>query len=711
MLLLLALAACAGKREARDRIDWGEMRELFPPQSNATSAESASAAPAAGAAATAAVAAQETEEIKDAAAPSQEASRETPDGESQQAAAAPVEQEAVARTSDPTPDSPAPRSNDPTPDASAPASRSSDSTLEPSEVSEPTPAAETAAATLKMPAAGSALKVPAARSSTGLDAHPPAFSTAANDPPAQATLEPEAATALAETSPPQRVNGATASEHAAPVADPAKAPKWPHVVAANGVSFEVYAPQVDAWDGEALLAHALVKALAAGHAEPAIGALRMTARTAVDDGAKTVALQDLRVTAARFPGAPDKTQAAWLETLRAGLPRQADGVSLDRVESGVAVARARERGAAVVRVSAPQVVIAKKPAVLVYIDGEARYVPVKGTELSGVLNTRALLIKDAEGRHHLRLYDGWVSAETLRGPWAVTKPPAEAAKLEQMARASGRANLLRGKADPQTKRRPTLKNESLPQILVATKPTALLVLAGEPHFEPVAGTSLQYATNTSAHLFRDVEAKQLYVRIAGYWFRSGSTAGPWEFVAADRLPDSFAAIPDDSPKRGVKAGVAAAKRENAAPARGIAPVMVAAHPERTSLHLALDGDPRVEPVEGTQLHYVANASLPVIQVDDRRWFAVQKGAWFNAETVAGPWRLTDSVPPEIYAIPPSSAIYPAIHSRVYSSSDDVVYFAYEPSLLGISGGAIGVEDQGEDYQYTPPTGMYWGWFY
>jgi hypothetical protein len=697
LLLLLALAACAGKRESRDRIDWGEMRELFPPQVNAASAESSPATPAASEAATAAVAAQET---RDAAAPSQQASRETPDGESPQEAAAPVEQEGVARASDPTPDSPAPRSNDATPDgSSAPAPRSNDSILEPSEASEPTPVAGKAA-----------LSMPGARSSAGLDAHPPAFSTAASAPAAQALSEPEAAAALAETSPPQRVNGADASEHAAP-ADPATTPKWPHVVAANGVSFEVYAPQVDAWDGEALLAHALVKAQAAGDAQPAIGALRMTARTAVDDGAKTVALQDLRVTAARFPGAPDKTQAAWLETLRAGLPQQADGVSLDRVESGVAVARARERGAAVVRVSAPQVVIAKKPAVLVYIDGDPRYVPVKGTELSGVLNTRALLIKDAEGRHHLRLYDGWVSAETLRGPWAATKPPAEAAKLEQMARASGRANLLRGKADPQTKRRPALKNESLPQILVATKPTALLVLAGEPRFEPVAGTSLQYATNTSAHLFRDVEAKQLYVRIAGYWFRSGSTAGPWEFVAADRLPDSFAAIPDDSPKRGVKAGIAAAKRENAAPARGIAPVMVAAHPERTSLRLALDGDPRVEPLEGTQLHYVANASLPVIQVDGGRWFAVQKGAWFNAETVAGPWRLTDSVPPEIYAIPPSSAIYPAIHSRVYSSSDDVVYFAYEPSLLGISGGAVGVEDQGEDYQYTPPTGIYWGWFY
>jgi hypothetical protein len=256
-----------------------------------------------------------------------------------------------------------------------------------------------------------------------------------------------------------------------------------------------------------------------------------------------------------------------------------------------------------------------------------------------------------------------------------------------------------------------VKNGSLPQILVATKPTALLVLDGEPRFTPVAGTPLQYATNTSAHLFRDVETKQLYVRVAGYWLRASSTAGPWAFVPADRLPESFAAIPDDSPKRAVKVGIAAARQEHAAPARGIAPVMVAASPARASLNMTLDGDPQLQPIQGTQLNYVANASVPVIQLDDRRWFAIQSGAWFSAETVAGPWRLTDSVPPEIYAIPPYAPVYPAIHSRVYSSSSDVVYYAYEPSLLGISGGAVGVEDQGEDYQYTPPAGMHWGWFY
>jgi hypothetical protein len=658
LLLLLPLAACAGKREARDRIDWGEMRDLFPPTLNQPSAETPPTAGATAAAeATAAEATAAAVAATQAAPEVAQAPLESADGEPAQGATAPRESAAASSA----------------PSAGADV--------------EPDPRAPDASAGENVGA-----------------------SVAASEAAAEPMPSSNVAAEFAAAEPTSARDVAAEAEQAAPAAA-AKAPQWPHIVAANGVSFEIHAPQVDAWDGEALLAHALVKAQPGGRKQPAIGAVRMTARTEIDEGAKTVALQDVQVTAARFPGAPDKTQVAWFETLRAGLPQQVDGVALERVESGIAAVRARERGAAVLSVVAPRVVIAKKRTVLVYIDGEPRYVPVKGTQLSGVLNTRTLLIKDAKGRHYLRLYDGWVSAESLRGPWSVTKPPPAAAQVEKVARASGRANLLQGKPSPKTRRRPSLKSGSLPQILVATKPTALLVLEGEPRFEAVAGTPLQYAANTTAHLFRDVETKQLYVRIGGYWFRSSSTVGPWEFVPAERLPESFAAIPDDSPKRGVKAGIAAAKQEHAAPARGIAPVMVAASPTRTSLYLTLDGDPRLEPVEGTQLGYVANASIPVIRLDDRRWFAIQNGAWFSAETVAGPWRLADSVPPDIYAIPPSSAIYPAIHSRVYSSSGDVVYFAYEPSLLGISGGAAGAEDQGEDYQYTPPAGMYWGWFY
>jgi hypothetical protein len=126
----------------------------------------------------------------------------------------------------------------------------------------------------------------------------------------------------------------------------------------------------------------------------------------------------------------------------------------------------------------------------------------------------------------------------------------------------------------------------------------------------------------------------------------------------------------------------------------------------------MSGDPVMEPIRGTQLNYVANASVPIIQVDINNSYAVQDGVWFHAADVSGPWTVTSDVPPQIYAIPPTVPIYHAIHSRVISSSTDVVYFGY-PTVDSVAGegGAIGTEDQGSDCQYTPPSGMNWGWYY
>src|SRR5262249_9095156 len=161
------------------------------------------------------------------------------------------------------------------------------------------------------------------------------------------------------------------------------------------------------------------------------------------------------------------------------------------------------------------------------------------------------------------------------------------------------ANLLAGKADAQGNM-PHLSNATLPQIIVSTEPTALIVLDGAPRFTGIAGTNLEYATNTSAHLFKD-ERGGLYVRVGGNWFRAGSVAGPWQHIPIGSLPPAFSAIPDDSPKSGVKRSIANALSP---PAWQVS----SAKPGITTLTYTLGGDPVLKPIPGTQLNYVANAS-------------------------------------------------------------------------------------------------------
>jgi hypothetical protein len=496
---------------------------------------------------------------------------------------------------------------------------------------------------------------------------------------------------------------ATQPRAAAPGSSAAGATAWPVTITAQNVTFEVHEPLADAWVDGVLIARSLVLAAPAGQQKSVPGSVLMKAATQVDAATGLVTLRDLAVMDASFPDAPDKG-AAWHEVLRPLLPERIKTVGLARLEAGKTIVQARERASSVA-VPVPRILISEKPAVLVYIDGEPRYVPLKQTQWMGVVNTTVLLLKDSSGALYLHLYDGWVSAAALQGPWKIAPTPPGIAGLEQAARATGRVNLLPGKPDA-AGRTPTLA-EPLPQIVVSTQPAALIVLDGAPRFSRIPATDLEYATNTSAHLFR-VESNNQYVRVAGYWFRAGSLHGPWEHVRLASLPAGFSAIPDNSPKRGVKAAIA----QTQAPTTASASAIVAADPMSARLAVTLSGDPVLQPITGTQLNYVANASVPIIQVDIDNWYAVQNAVWFHSTAATGPWAVTNYVPPEIYAIPPTAPIYHAIHSRVFASSTDATYYDYPTvgSLPG-EGGATGVEDQGSDYQYTPPSSLHWGWFY
>ena len=89
------------------------------------------------------------------------------------------------------------------------------------------------------------------------------------------------------------------------------------------------------------------------------------------------------------------------------------------------------------------------------------------------------------------------------------------------------------------------------------------------------------------------------------------------------------------------------------------------------------------------MEYAINTSAEVIHADGR-YYAVQHGVWFVADSSLGPWAVADMIPAEIYTIPPSCPLYHDRYVYVYGATPDVCLRGYTPGYMGafVSDGVV-----------------------
>ncbi|MXI49427.1 autotransporter [Pseudomonas moraviensis] len=498
---------------------------------------------------------------------------------------------------------------------------------------------------------------------------------------------------------------------AAPAAKPNAAPSeptWPQVISSGKSKLTVYQPQLDSWDGYTLNARAAVEATAAD-GKSTYGIVQFSAHTLVDKATRWVALDQYKIIKADFP-ADAKQADTWLAILEKDAESRKKTISLDQLEAAVGVLNAELKAdSAPLENTPPTIISSDSPAILVYIDGEPAYRPVEGTELQRVINTRPLLLKDAQGKHYLHVFDGWMVADTLAGDYTrLAAPPASLEKAKQAAIKSRQVDLLTGQSDPKDKI-PSLAKPPQPKIFIATTPTELLVTDGAAQWQPIQGTSLLYVSNTTGHIFKEIGDQNSYVLISGRWFRASDMSGPWTFVPADKLPADFANIPDDSAKENVKASVVGTPQAQEAAIAATIPQTSAIKKSAVKMTAPqFDGEPQLKAISNTPLQYVINSATPIIRVGNDSWWAVENGIWFSATSLNGPWSVATSVPAVIYSIPPSSPMHYLTYVKVYESSGDTVVVGYTPGYQGSTlDPATGVVVYGTGYPYTPWVGSVW----
>jgi hypothetical protein len=153
-------------------------------------------------------------------------------------------------------------------------------------------------------------------------------------------------------------------------------------------------------------------------------------------------------------------------------------------------------------------------------------------------------------------------------------------------------------------------------------------------------------------------------------------------VPNDELAETFAEIPADSDVGYLRAHVAGTDEAREAVLDQSIPQTAAVKRSTTPRSASTyDGEPKFEPIEGTELSYAVNTATSVIQVGSA-YYACEQGVWYLAAAPSGPWTVATKIPDEISEIPPSSPVYNVTHVHIYESTPEVVYVGYTPGYTG-----------------------------
>lgn len=438
-----------------------------------------------------------------------------------------------------------------------------------------------------------------------------------------------------------------------------------------------------------------------GASAPGFGTVKLSASTTSNPDGVTVRLTGVTVVKSSFPSFPDQGDM-YAQAIATQSQNWGSGISLQAIQANLTVTQAESKKPKAVSVQnpVPNIITSQAPAVLVLVDGPPSLRSVGIPPLLRVINTQSLLALDqSTGTFYLRVNGGWLQSDQLSGTWSSpSNQPSYLDQLLQQATAEGNVQLY----NP-TSSSPTSPS---PSVYVSTSPAELVVTQGAPDFQPVSGTQLLHAVNTSSSLFMDVPSQAYYLVVSGRWFSTQNLSTPWQFVPSNQLPADFSNIPENDPSGSVLASVSGTQQAQEASIASSIPKT--AQISRTSpCSVSYDGPPKFSKIPGTQLSYAVNTATPVVEVSPNLFYAVLNGVWFKSSSPTGPWSVADKVPSSIYEIPPSCPIYYAASVFVYGSSPEYVNVGYTPGYYGTCLSPEGVVVFGTGYNYSPYIGASW----
>jgi hypothetical protein len=445
--------------------------------------------------------------------------------------------------------------------------------------------------------------------------------------------------------------------------------EWPIVIKSDLGQIRVFQPQPLSFQDNKVESISAVSITGKGKSEPMFGSVWSEAVMSTDRDSRMLHLEKLTVLEVRLPGISDTDQIAHFKNIL-----ETEAIRLDvLISMDDLLATLDMNGmngvADDLGTDPPVIHYRDKASILVMIDGDPKMVEEKELGVSRVVNTPFTIVRTGSGPYYLYGGGYWYSARRLEGPWSVTTAlPAEISAVDRAIREAEK--------DEEVVKSPTPSD-----VIVSFEPAELIQSDGEAQFAPLQGTGLLYMSNTDEMILMDINSQQYYVLLSGRWYRAARLSGPWTYAPADRLPDDFANIPEGSAMETALVSVAGTPQAREAVLDAQVPQTAKVERSTASASVQYDGQPRFDPIEGTDLAYAVNTASSVIKYGNN-YYVVEDGVWFVGPGPQGPWEVATSRPESVSRIPPTVPVYNVKYVYIYDVTPEYIYMGYTPGYLG-----------------------------
>jgi len=475
---------------------------------------------------------------------------------------------------------------------------------------------------------------------------------------------------------------------------------WPQELTGEKGTIVIYQPQPEKLQGNMLTGRAAMQLELKNNNQPIFGVFWFSSTIETDRSTNSAIIKNIKVTNVGWPDSKESDEQEFSHFVEQQLENSSFTSSLSKLTATLTNSEKVKQSLDNIKNDAPQILFKSQLAVLLSYDGKPIFKDIDKSPYQRALNTSFAVVKEKNSaKYYLTNGSLWYQATNELGPWIVTDyPPSDL--VEMIAKSIT-------DTDNAAETTPKNKPSKVPSVVTVTKASELVVSDGSPQWVSLTGGKLLYVNNTETPWLREIATGDMYLLLSGRWFKSKSQQGPWAFVRADKLPKSFNDIPPESDIGGLRSSVAGTDEAEQAILDAQIPQTAAIKRSEAKLTVQYDGEPKFLNIKGTAVDYAINTNAQVLKIEGK-YYAVDNGVWFVANSAEGNWVVADTIPTAAIAeIPPSSPVYNTTYVTVYDSTPEVVYVGYTPGYMW-SYPYYGVPIYGTGWYYPP---YYGAWYY